>query len=948
MAHTTPCDQCAQTGLPILFTRYAAAYSATSEGKAALDALKPDGKLQAEPNQVALKTARYNLRMLRGGYLYLRMESVFRTPEWLAFAVHPHGYLTRIDINHPKQTAAGVACKPNEWGANRSLVWIKDAENITKLQFMFHPDPIDPDHLKTVIGKEPDKYMQTFKVSAWVKGATAQDDTLQPDQLDAKVLEFKALSGTALQDLASEQVFGLMGCSPGERQWGDWEEEVVTRMPLIFDDAGRTEEFTEIVKHPQPGYSQVHGPRLLKMIEFLKAGEGAVVACEDPIGIAQELSMHHLTAAVPYVRWLHETDAKGVSNQFKQAASASISTIRQGLRKAVMSMYDRQTEMFRRSAEAYLEPYPGAMGTGTVKVRQPDGSFRDVSIAELNRQRSAEALQKADQRDRERAAHDKGAGEKAAAKISALCDNAALEAFDTLHRGKIKARDDLMDSISADLQHWLAADGFIEKALGRYNQNADPTRSADGLYCAGQLCAILLQMDSAPKGRQWYAALDIFSPGPKNLVWRMLSFNNKTLSAELEQALKLATDPLIYGEQKVKDAQRDTKQQQAITLAAGVLGNLSKLLKSADTIGKADLKLSDPLTRDWMARASAYWDIGKAAKDNMASVLLVSTLASAQKLRASALETHIARGQVLLMAHGMGSASLGFVKSDLTTAIQDKRVPVVLGGLSMLSIIPKLGTAAVKQDARSLTGASASIADAIGMVKGWRADFYNETVLKQVPNRVPVDQLAGKLREATQELKRLKAGAAVFVVAGSAVGVWWDVVDAHTAYKEKDLLWVAYVVRVTSGVGTIGGAIAGVFAGEAAIALVKRINVYLAVATAAATVAIGKLQGEAWVNWLLAQPFRVDKVRDADKNAFMAGIEDKVNAAMPTVKDALGHLGSMAAGMNGVAVPPPAKPAPSYPASAPESQVPKANRKTPFKSEAEMMGKLSDALSAVK
>ena len=73
-----------------------------------------------------------------------------------------------------------------------------------------------------------------------------------------------------------------------------------------------------------------------------------------------------------------------------------------------------------------------------------------------------------------------------------------------------------------------------------------------------------------------------------------------------------------------------------------------------------------------------------------------------------------------------------------------------------------LGTATLKQDARSVSGACASNAEAIGMVRGWRADFYNETVLKQVPTLVPAHQLVSKLKKATEKLKRLKAGVAVF------------------------------------------------------------------------------------------------------------------------------------------------------------------------------------------
>ncbi|MGD7392044.1 toxin VasX, partial [Ralstonia pseudosolanacearum] len=58
--------------LPILFTRYSAGYSSRPEGVSTLDKFKPNGRLQAQPGGVPIKTARYGVRMLRAGYLYLR------------------------------------------------------------------------------------------------------------------------------------------------------------------------------------------------------------------------------------------------------------------------------------------------------------------------------------------------------------------------------------------------------------------------------------------------------------------------------------------------------------------------------------------------------------------------------------------------------------------------------------------------------------------------------------------------------------------------------------------------------------------------------------------------------------------------------------------------------------------------------------------------------------
>lgn len=166
--------------------------------------------------------------------------------------------------------------------------------------------------------------------------------------------------------------------------------------------------------------------------------------------------------------------------------------------------------------------------------------------------------------------------------------------------------------------------------------------------------------------------------------------------------------------------------------------------------------------------------------------------------------------------------------------------------------------------------------------------------------------------------------------------------------ENERLLAVAYYARVTAGVGTIFSNIAGVSVSSTTAALwLSRINIYIAVVTGASTYAIGKLQGDAWVSWLLAQPFRIALVKDADKNAFLGKAEDAINAVTPVVKNALGTYGTAAAGESGVSTPAP-KPSTPNIYAVPESQVLKTNTKTPFRNEAEMMSKLADVLSEMK
>ena len=866
---------------------------------AALDALKPGGKLKAEPGGVSLKTARYNLRMLRGGYLYLRMESVFRTPEWLAFAVHPHGYLTKIDINHPEQTACEAACRPNEWGANRSLVWIKDAENITKLQCMFHPDPVDPQHLKNVIDHEPDKYMQTFKVSAWVKGSTAQDDTLQPEAADAMVMEFKALSDDALQTAGTEQFFGLMGRSPQERGWGDYSEVREGRHFAGQHDESRELDGT-ITRSDNPGlsgaistgsyvahvrglpYGQAHGPRLRKMVDFLKAHKGAVVACDDPLGIAMELSLHHLTAAVPYVDWLKTTDGKGVSNQWKQAASESVRTMRLALAHKAVEAYDDATDRLKNTKEALVGGYPGSDSHQPVKLRRADGTYEEVSLAELNRRRAAELDTHIGARESDRAVlGSQAASADALARVAGYCDMGAVAAFDALHKTELGKRDALMDRLAVDLHAWLQADALTERALGRYNDKAG-IDSGDGARCAGQLCAILLQIDSAPKGRQWYAALDLFAPGTKNLVWRMLSLNNAEISAELHAALELLTTPLPPAGLEVNHAEELAREQKAYGTAMAALGQLSKTLGASDKINKGLPKVLDSGLKR-LERLQAGGELAKVVYDSPHAVLGAAAMARFKALPAARAESFIAKAQLMLLARGLGQQAMAFTRNQQANALtkatarqarytqrriekaiqgqiaetagKDMRLPNVLLALNALAILPALANANTRRDERTTTELMGAMAGLVGSMRQWRADLYEKALFKQLPDAVYKTHKAGMARATQAELLAMKAGAAHLVVAGAVVGVGWDAVDGVTAYEEQEgKLAFAYGARTLTGVATVFGVVASARYVTAPLWLV-RFNFVTAIASGVTTIAIGKLKGDAWANWLQAQPF---------------------------------------------------------------------------------------------
>ncbi|WP_216076055.1 hypothetical protein, partial [Acinetobacter baumannii] len=67
-----------------------------------------------------------------------------------------------------------------------------------------------------------------FDVAGWANGNTSQPDTTQPGLLNGQVAEFAALANPKLIDALDPLLYGLMGSTPQERGWGDYQEEVST------------------------------------------------------------------------------------------------------------------------------------------------------------------------------------------------------------------------------------------------------------------------------------------------------------------------------------------------------------------------------------------------------------------------------------------------------------------------------------------------------------------------------------------------------------------------------------------------------------------------------------------------------------------------------------------------------------------------------------------------
>lgn len=933
MPCTTPCSNCSRQGLALLFVRYAAGFSATARGMAVLRALQPTGRLKAQPGRVAMKTVIPGVRMLRPGFLYLRVARVGLTPEWQGYVVHPHGYLASFDPHLPEHAKANPACEVQTRGAIMSLVWIQDAKTVTDLRYMFHPDPVSWRHLKEHIEPNRDKYMQRFDVAGWVKGATAQNDTCLPHELSSRVLEFAALEDLDAQAVGCEQHYGLMGTHGAERDWGDYSEARYGRHfePVRHELRDAEGAVTVTDQGAAPGmaigpyvaqvrnvrYENRHGPRLKKMMDLLVEGKGAVIACEDAFGMAQELALHHLTAASEYVAWLGEVDPADtmnpkVTNAWKQAASECIGTVEAAIYKRAMRVYDDKTEKLRETRDVlgHRHPYP----VGSVMQRGPDGSLHEVPVKDLEA-RNKEALDsQISARESDRRFISDAESARALRDTQAHYDVAALRRFDGEHLAQVKARDKRMNAITEDLIAWLNAPSFLESALGRYDRTPQGISTGDSARCVGQLCAILEPMDSSPRGRQWYAQLQIFDVHPRNLLWRIATLNNEQISDELLRVMDRIhnTVPPAIVMEGVQGAEENARRQQAWAAMGAALAQIPKTLEGSQTIIDEVDKVLDGNT-SLLQKFKSLQKIAETARKNVHTIWCVALVEAVKKAPVSQFERWLARGQVLTLAHGLGEKAINYVREEERqiaeemraagtspaysnkrnpepgsrawnrkyeyqqeklqartekivtqlgdSSIQGMRIPSALAIFQMFSLLPVLGRTASRQDdPRAGSQAAGEIATATGMLKNWRTDFYEKNILEEIKAKGLPHKWSAELGKASSlRLTAMKIGAAHWVAAGTVVGVTWDILDGAKAHREeKLLLQYAYYGRAITSAGSVvsGLAVAYKFKNARLIFLCMRINIYLTIASLFVSYVIDEIKEKEWIGWLEAGPFR--------------------------------------------------------------------------------------------
>lgn len=884
MTCETPCKNCDRKGLPILFTRYAAAYIAREEGMQALKSLQPSGQFQHQPAGLALQTAMYNIRMLRAGYLYVHIDrGISRTPdEWKGYAVHPHGYLSEFDVMLPETAQANIACARDSRQANNSMVWVENSRHVKKLWYLFHSEPIDPDHLMREIAPNIEEYMQSFDIAAWVNGNAAQKESCGPDQLDTQVVEFAALKNDALREAMEPQLHGLMGSNALERGWGDYMEV----LPAFAETAGGAvvgrKPRESVLTKKGPTYSAAHQARLEQMAQFLKKENGAVLACTDAIGIAQELGHLQAEAQQGFTRWqispakdsgdvaLHGLHAS-ISNAWAFQVANDALAMRSLLANGIAERVEQRFEYARSPVPL---PLP-----------------RDPTEAAAEKARREKAREKGIQNAKERES------DQIAEKFTTYFDLDAAKAIIAEQEKAYEKSEKLKSKLGADHIAWLDSQA-LAKALACFNVKEVAMRKANGgLAMSAHLMQCMAGIEHSTQGQAWLKSQSVTGTGPLARSLCMGSSQVQQLWKDL-LAAQLPEEAEPKPEPSTPNADMAADMSKRAGTSAGIGDKtlaLQEALQEARVNRKAThlvlafgarygtLPAAKGLVRGTRTLAASQALVYAAWPAHIASLLGVKMMQQLNGLPVSKAEAMVARYAGLSGLITLGDTAQTEIKKlnlpldqqNALMAAKQRMVEVAHGAntkartprtrASALAALLDMGQAVIKYqqlkvkgDTRTVVEMGGSLLQGIGSVLDWRAKAYEETVYKAVKalDLSTADAMEKKALDTLQELqlRRLRLLAFRFLAPAALISIYWDAVDAKQSKDRKQYALAA--AQWASAVGTIfaitATGMAAVGVGSALV--VSIVGIVGATLTMVSVIAIWSLKEEDWVNWLIDIP----------------------------------------------------------------------------------------------
>ncbi|WP_411852597.1 T6SS effector BTH_I2691 family protein [Stenotrophomonas sp. LGBM10] len=514
------CRNCDKAGLLVHPFRYSAFCSDDASVLGMVPALRPStGAALPE-----LRTARYALRMMREGYLYvvLKRDGITHLD---SYYVRPSGRLMRFRGEPPDRKTSAMACARMAASANALMVAIEAPEEVAMSYWLFTPDPLSSAKEAELVDQAEllaaQGILQTFSPRQWVAQQGSQEFALSVLTIRAFVLEYLAIGEiAALAALQAPIVAAL-----DEQAFPALCDPLDPPLPPRFHAAGGGAIYSSALQQSLPV--------LREAATVLHASGGVGIALQDAIGITQELNAWRNRAMEGVEPWMRQRDAHGRDNAWKYLAAHQYAQIREGvLSKRIRLARDDAADRANAPYDKVEEDLKTAeVGGGMV---DPGPMLEIVAIARDSDPFGARrrAVEQAERLAKERF-------DRAEAQLDGT-QTTILEEFKAIAAPcEQKMRERAPDHLA-----WLCSP-MLTLALRSYDQH-DLVR---GWAFAVQVGIAMTGMEADDGSRlvldDWWKTLAVVDPASQgieegNLAWRVYALNHLPLAQELVGALEAA------------------------------------------------------------------------------------------------------------------------------------------------------------------------------------------------------------------------------------------------------------------------------------------------------------------------------------------------------------------------------------------------------------------------
>ncbi len=499
MSGMKDCKFCDKRGLLWLPLRYGAV------GAASLSALDPlpklSGKLGAGVSDLTLMKAKYAVRLLRSGYLYVLIERK-GVKYWEAYRVTEDAFLYKFPPEVPPTVEPKFSCERHTCGINASMVAIPEAKEVPHVWSLFTPAPLTKakldEYKANAAAYAGEGKLQTFSPAGWLDNNTEQPHTLLAAELMTKVAEF------ILFKQAGNPYESLLGKAL-EQQLFPANKDAYAGAPP--DDKG-----------------QYFG-RLGSLYNTMKRAGYATLVLHDHIGLTQELNDFRNAPIERVQKYLATKDEYGATNERRLNVFEAIEEIKAGYLSGCVNDTAAFHEMHRQSSDDFFQ-----RRRNQAQTLRLQGHASDATAIEADVERSLREREK----NYARGIEESKASAKAnwQKKYSSRLDENEMRTFreelDSLTAEAFKQAEERFP----DHLKW-----FESARLVAAFDTMDPKDKNSGYYFAAESAICSIGMSSCKAGEEkidaWVKAPDVTRA---NLYVRGVYFNQDDLIASAKKA----------------------------------------------------------------------------------------------------------------------------------------------------------------------------------------------------------------------------------------------------------------------------------------------------------------------------------------------------------------------------------------------------------------------------